>query len=48
MERANRIGARAAVIVGEAERVAGTVQFKDLATGAQSEVPVAEAIRRLA
>ncbi len=48
LERANRIGARAAVIVGEAERAAGTVQLKDLATGAQSEVPVAEAVRRLA
>ena len=48
MERANRIGARAAVIVGEAERINGTVQLKDLATGAQSEMPVSEAVARLA
>ncbi len=41
MERANRIGARAAVIVGEAELSRGVVQLKDLATGAQSEVALA-------
>ena len=48
LERANRIGARAAVILGEAERTNGTVQLKDLATGVQSEVPVAEVAARLA
>jgi len=48
MERANRIGARAAVIVGEAELARGVVQLKDLATGAQSEVALAALVARLA
>ncbi len=48
MERANRIGARAAVIIGEAELARGVAQVKDLATGAQSEVPLAELAARLA
>ncbi len=48
MERANRIGARAAVIVGEAELARGVVQLKDLATGAQSEVALAGLVARLA
>ena len=38
MERANRIGARAAVIIGDAELARGIAQVKDLATGTQSEV----------
>ncbi len=42
MERANRIGARAAVIIGEAELARGVAQVKDLATGSQSEVVLAE------
>ena len=42
MERANRIGARAAVIIGEAELARGVAQLKDLETGAQSEVALAE------
>ena len=33
MERANRIGARAAVILGEDEIARGVAQVKDLATG---------------
>ena len=48
MERANRIGARAAVIVGSAEAEQGTAQLRDLATGEQIEVPVAELAGRLA
>ena len=48
MERANRIGARAAVIIGEAELARGVVQLKDLATGAQAEVAVAELAAKLA
>ena len=48
MERANRIGARAAVIIGEAELVRGVAQLKDLATGAQSEVDLAELTAKLA
>ncbi len=47
MERANRIGARAAVIVGEAETSRGTVQLKDLASGAQVEVAVIELADKL-
>ena len=47
MERANRIGARAAVILGEAELARGVVQLKDLTTGAQEEVTVAELPERL-
>jgi histidyl-tRNA synthetase len=38
MERANRIGAAFAVILGEDEVARGTAQLKDLASGAQSEV----------
>ncbi len=48
MERANRIGARAAVIIGEAELARGVAQLKDLATGAQSEVTLAELAAKLA
>jgi histidyl-tRNA synthetase len=47
MERANRIGARAAVIIGEDELARQTVQLKDLASGAQDEVPVTELVGRL-
>ncbi len=47
MERANRIDARAAIIVGEDEAVRGVVQLKDLATGEQSEVALAELPARL-
>jgi histidyl-tRNA synthetase len=48
MERANRIGARAAVILGEAELARGIAQLKDLATGSQDEVPLTELAARLA
>ena len=48
MERANRIGAAAAVILGEAELARGIAQVKDLATGAQREVPLAELVATLA
>jgi len=47
MERANRIGARAAVILGEDDMARGAVQLKDLASGAQEEVPVMELVGRL-
>jgi histidyl-tRNA synthetase len=47
LERANRIAARAAVILGEAEVARGVVQLKDLASGAQQEVPLAEVPARL-
>ena len=48
MERANRISARAAVIIGEAELARGIVQLKDLQTGVQSEVTLADLPGRLA
>lgn len=48
MERANRIGARAAVILGESEVARGVAQLKDLASGEQSEVALADLPTRLA
>jgi histidyl-tRNA synthetase len=47
MERANKIGARAAVIIGEDDIANGVAQVKDLATGAQDAVAVAEIAARL-
>jgi histidyl-tRNA synthetase len=47
MERANRIGARAAVIFGEAEAARGIVQLKDLRSGEQVEVPLSALAERL-
>ena len=41
MERANRIGARVAVILGEAELARGVAQVKDLVAGTQEEVALA-------
>jgi histidyl-tRNA synthetase len=40
MKRANKIGARAAVIVGEAELARGVAAVRDMHTGAQEEVAV--------
>jgi histidyl-tRNA synthetase len=48
MERANRIGARAAVILGEDDIARGVVQLKDLGTGDQEAVAMAEIAARLA
>jgi histidyl-tRNA synthetase len=47
MERANRIGARAAVILGEDDLAQGVAQIKDLVTGQQHAVPIAEVPVRL-
>jgi len=47
MERANRAGARAVVILGDAELARGVAQVKDLASGAQQEVAMAELPRFL-
>ncbi len=47
MERANRIGARAAVIIGSAEAERGTAQLRDLATGQQAELLMADLPERL-
>ncbi len=48
MERANRIGARAAIIIGEDEAARGVVQLKHLDTGAQEEVAIEAIVTRLA
>ena len=47
MERANRIGARAAVILGDDDIANGVAQVKDLATGTQEAVPFAHLPSRL-
>lgn len=47
MERASRMGARAAVILGEAEAAAHTVQIKDLASGVQQEISVEDMVAHL-
>jgi histidyl-tRNA synthetase len=50
MERANRQGARAAIILGVEEAARGVAQLKDLVSGEQREVPLADlvaALRRL-
>ncbi len=47
LERANRAGARAAVILGESEVARGVAQVKDLAAGTQEEVPLADLPARL-
>ena len=47
MERANRIGARAAIILGSDEAARGVVQLKHLDTGAQEEVAVDSLAARL-
>jgi histidyl-tRNA synthetase len=48
MERANKAGARAAVILGEAELASGMAQVKDLGTGAQEAVRLDRLPQRLA
>lgn len=40
LERANKVAARYAVLIGEAELARGVVQVKDLAAGTQSEVAI--------
>ncbi len=47
MERANRIGARAAVILGDEEIAAGVAQLRDLDAGTQEKVPLSEVAGRL-
>jgi histidyl-tRNA synthetase len=47
MERANRINARAAVILGEAEIAAGIAQLRDLDAGTQESVALADIPARL-
>jgi histidyl-tRNA synthetase len=47
MRRADRIGARAAVLIGEDELAQGAATLRDLDSGAQNVVPLAELARRL-
>lgn len=47
MERANRIGARAAVILGDDDIARGVAQVKDLVTGEQVAVALTELAERL-
>lgn len=47
MERANRIGARAAVILGPDDLAKGVAQVKHLETGEQEAVPIGEVAGRL-
>ncbi len=47
MERANKIGARAAVLLGADDLAAGVAQVKDLASGEQIAIPLAELPDRL-
>ena len=44
MERANRGGARAAIILGAEEAARGVVQLKDLVSGEQREVPLVDIV----
>jgi histidyl-tRNA synthetase len=47
MERANRTGSRAAVIIGNDDIAAGVAQVKDLGSGAQDAVPLDQIVARL-
>ncbi|MGX9961861.1 histidine--tRNA ligase [Roseomonas sp. F4] len=47
MERANKLSARAALILGEDELAQGQVQLRDLDAGSQATIPLAEAVSRL-
>jgi histidyl-tRNA synthetase len=47
MERANKAGAQTAVILGPEEAARGVAQVKNLRTGEQAEVPLAELVARL-
>jgi len=45
LRRANALGCRAVLILGEAEIAAGTVQLKDLEAHAQDSLPHADVVR---
>lgn len=47
MERANKAGARAAIIIGEAEAARGVAMLRDLDAGTQEEVALADLPARL-
>ena len=48
LERANKIGARAAIILGEEELARGVAAVKDLAAGTQTEIPLDQLAGHLA
>lgn len=48
MKRANKIGARAAVVLGDAELERGSAAVRDMESGEQTEVPLASLERHLA
>ena len=48
MAQADRLNARAAVILGDDERARGTATVRDLDNGEQADVPLSELARRLA
>ena len=48
MERANKIGARAAIILGDSELARGVAAVKDLSAGTQTDVPLEDVARVLA
>ena len=48
MARANKLGARAVLILGEAKLERGAVAVRDLDTGEQEEIPLAALEDRLA
>ena len=47
MHRANRLNARAAVLIGEDELAAKTATLRDLDSGAQQAVPLVDLVARL-
>jgi histidyl-tRNA synthetase len=47
MKRANKLGARLALVIGEDELARGMVVLRDLDQGQQSEIPLTEAVARL-
>ena len=48
LRRANSLGSRVALIVGDTELAAGTAQVKNLAAHSQSTVPLADVVRTVA
>ncbi len=47
MKRADKLGCTAAIIIGDNELAAGVAMLRDLTTGTQAEVPLAELAQRL-
>jgi histidyl-tRNA synthetase len=48
LRRADALGARVVVLIGDSELDQGIVQLKDLITGTQDQVPRADAVQRIA